>query len=177
MPFPTDYPARSRRSRWLPIAVLSAGVVLLGVTVAGFDGAFGAPGPPVPAAGDPSLDPLSRAIAAAQQELRGNPDDAVTWAQLGSAYVEQARVTADPSYYDKAQGALDHSMRLQPVDNAEAMIGLGALANARHDFAQARDRALAARELRPATGEVYGVLADALTQLGDDEAATAAVQR
>ncbi len=171
--------AGSRRKRWLSMALLTAGVLLLGASVIGLRGVIGAPSPLAASlrAGEPALDPLSRLIDATQQELRDNPGDALTWAQLGSAYVEQARVTADPSYYEKAQGALDRSMRLQPEGNGEAMIGLGALANARHDFAEARDWALAARELRPATGEVYGVLADALTQLGDDEAATAAVQR
>ncbi|MGQ0778006.1 MAG: tetratricopeptide repeat protein [Pseudonocardiales bacterium] len=172
---PSNDFAGSRRRRWFPIAMLATGLILLGAAVVGVSGAIGAPSPPV--AGKPALDPLSRMIEAAQQELRADPDDSLTWAQLGSAYVEQARATADPTYYEKAQGALDRSMTLQPQNNGEAMIGLGALANAQHDFAQARDWALRAQELRPATGEVYGVLADALTQLGDPEGATAAVQR
>ncbi|MGH3930718.1 MAG: tetratricopeptide repeat protein [Pseudonocardiaceae bacterium] len=172
---PSNDVAGSRRRRWFPIAVLTTGLVLLGAALIGVSGALGAPEPSV--AGKPALDPLSRMIEAAQQELRADPDDALTWAQLGSAYVEQARATADPAYYEKAQGALERSMTLQPQGNGEAMIGLGALANARHDFTEARDWALAARELRPATGAVYGVLADALTQLGEPEAATAAVQR
>ncbi len=177
MPATSNDTARSRRRRWLPLAILSAGLVLLGVSIVGISDVGGAPSPLAASLAGPGLDPLSRSIDAAQRELRENPGDAVTWAQLGSAYVEQARATADPSYYEKAQGALDRSMQLQPEDNGEAMIGLGALANARHDFAEARNWALAARELRPATGEVYGVLADALTQLGEPEAATAAVQR
>ena len=174
---PHNDTARSRPRRWLPLALLSAGLVLLGVSFAGISGLGGAPSPLAASLAGPKLDPLSRSIEAAQQELRNDPDDALSWAQLGSAYVEQARVTADPFYYEQAQGALQRSMRLQPEDNGQAMIGLGALANARHDFAEARDWALAARELQPATGEVYGVLADALTQLGEPEAATAAVQR
>ncbi|HEX2298660.1 MAG TPA: tetratricopeptide repeat protein, partial [Pseudonocardiaceae bacterium] len=85
--------------------------------------------------------------------------------------------TADPSYYSKAESTLDRSQQLQPAGNGEAMIGLGALANARHDFAAARDWALRARELQPATGRVHGVLADALTQLGDARGATASIQQ
>ncbi|MGH3937840.1 MAG: tetratricopeptide repeat protein [Pseudonocardiaceae bacterium] len=172
---PSNDVAESQRRRWFPITMLVTGVVLLCAALIGVSGALGAPEPLV--AGKPALDPLSRMVEVAQQELREDPDDAATWAQLGSAYVEQARATADPAYYQKAQGALERSMTLQPQDNAEAMIGLGALANARHDFTEAREWALDARELRPVTGEVYGVLADALTQLGDPEGATAAVQR
>lgn len=171
----SNTPVRARRRRWFPIALLATGLVLLGGTVVTVSRTVD-PTSTV-AAGEPALDPLSRVIETMQQELRDNPGNALTWAQLGSAYVEQARATADPSYYQKAQGALERSMTLQPQDNGEAMIGLGALANARHDFTQARDWALQARQLRPATGEVYGVLADALTQLGDTEGATAAVQR
>lgn len=169
----------SRSRRWLPIAMLSTGVVLLGVSLVGIGDAVGVPSPLADSAvaAQAGLDPLSRSIQSTQQRLRDNPGDVATWAQLGEAYVEQARATADPSYYTKAQGCLERSMQLQPVGNGEAMIGLGALANARHDFAAARDWALRARALQPATGRIYGVLADALTQLGDPAGATAAVQR
>jgi tetratricopeptide (TPR) repeat protein len=51
------------------------------------------------------------------------------------------------------------------------------LANARHDFTSARDYASQAQPLLPDTADVYGVLADALTQLGMPAEATAAVQR
>src|SRR5690349_1904395 len=49
---------------------------------------------------------FTRAIAADQQRLRQVPGDAAGWARLGTEYVEQARLTADPSYYPKADEAL-----------------------------------------------------------------------
>ncbi|ALG06284.1 hypothetical protein AOZ06_04480 [Kibdelosporangium phytohabitans] len=119
---------------------------------------------------------LTRSIEAAQATLRRSDTNAAAWADLGGAYVEQARVTGDPTYYTKAQGALERSLQLQP-SQAGAMIGMGALANARHDFAAARDWGRKAEALQPDTAAVYGVLADALTQLGDTAAATVAVQR
>ncbi|GAB3004526.1 tetratricopeptide repeat protein [Saccharothrix stipae] len=118
-----------------------------------------------------------RTVSALQDKLRRTPSDADAWAALGSAYVERARITGDPSYYEKAQGALDTSLRHRPEGNGLASIGLGALANARHDFAAARDHAARAQALLPDTAAVYGVLADALTQLGMTAEATAAVQR
>jgi Tfp pilus assembly protein PilF len=54
---------------------------------------------------------------------------------------------------------------------------LGALANARHDFGTARDQARAALRVDGADADAYGVLAHALTQLGDARGATGAVQR
>ncbi|GLZ28420.1 hypothetical protein Lesp02_06100 [Lentzea sp. NBRC 105346] len=120
--------------------------------------------------------PLERSVAALQDKARRSPNNAEVLAQLGSAYVELARTKADPGYYDRARKALDESLRITP-GNGEAMIGQGALANARHEFAAARDWAVKAQAERPDSAEVQGVLVDALTQLGDDAGASVALQR
>ena len=150
-------------------ALLLAAAVAAGVDDAGRDTPAGTP-QPVP-------DRLAATIAQAQDRLRRVPGDAGTWAALGSAYVEQARVSGNPAYYGQAQGALDRSTQLQPAGNAAAAVGLGALANARHDFAAARSHAEQALAFNPFSMEANGVLADAATQLGDTATATAAVQR
>ncbi|MEV0295724.1 tetratricopeptide repeat protein [Nocardia sp. NPDC050710] len=121
--------------------------------------------------------PLVAQITQTQQQLDRVPGNAIGWAGLGAAYVELARVTGDPENYGEAQRALDRSLELKPQGNAEALTGLGALANARHDFIAARRYAEQALALRPDSADVYGVLIDALTQLGEADAATAAVQR
>jgi tetratricopeptide (TPR) repeat protein len=123
------------------------------------------------------VDRLAESIARAQQRLRVVPRDYDTWAALGGAYLERARVTADPSYYPKAEGALRRSLSIHRDGNATALIGLGALANARHDFAAARDLARRALRIDSYSADAYGVLADAQTQLGNAAAATSAVQR
>ncbi|HEY7010856.1 MAG TPA: hypothetical protein VH395_18030 [Jatrophihabitantaceae bacterium] len=131
-------------------------------------------------AGPAALTPVARpadSIARAQQRLHDVPGDYDTWAALGGAYLERARVTADPSYYPKADGALRRSLAIHPDGNATALIGLGALANARHDFAAARDLARRALRIDPYSADAYGVLGDAQTQLGNAAAATSAVQR
>ncbi|WP_043465367.1 lipopolysaccharide assembly protein LapB [Kitasatospora sp. MBT66] len=120
---------------------------------------------------------LSHAITADQQRLRQLPTDAALWARLGAEYVEQARLTADPAYYPKADEALHRSLALAPQANADALTGLGALANARHLFDRAREFAEQAVTASPAHWPAYAVLADARTQLGDDTGATEAVQQ
>ena len=160
-------------------AVASAvvGSLLLVGSVAGFAAGRQDSAAAQPAEQVAAPDPLTAAIDAAQLRLTTVPGDWSTWAQLGSAYVEQARVTADPSYYDLADGALAQSLTLRPEGNDTALTGQGALANARHDFPAARDAAEAALVVNPFSATAYGVLVDARTQLGDYAGATAALDR
>lgn len=163
------------RSR-VPALLVVLGVLLLVGTVAGLLTGRDTRTSPVASAPVSQPSALDQTIQRAQVALRRAPDNAPLWAQLGASYVEKARVSGDPIYYGQAQGALERSLAVEPDGNGEALIGLGQLANARHDFAAARDLGEQARELRPYTGAVYGVLADAYTQLGDTAAASAAVE-
>jgi tetratricopeptide (TPR) repeat protein len=123
-----------------------------------------------------AADQLAASIARAQQHLRTVPGDYDAWATLGAAYLERARVTADPTYYPKAEGALRRSLTLRPTGNPAALVGLGALANSRHRFAAARDLARRVLRMDSYSADAYGVLADAQTQLGNLPAATDAIQ-
>lgn len=164
--------------RVLGVAAITAGVALFAALAVGVLSVSGSASNTAQSATPPTAgNDLSRVIAAAQATLRHSPDNAEAWADLGGAYVEQARVTGDPTFYPKAQGALERSLALRPDDNGVALIGMGALANARHDFTAARDWGERAVAVLPDTAEAYGVLADARTQLGDADGATAAVQR
>jgi tetratricopeptide (TPR) repeat protein len=114
-----------------------------------------------PAAGD-----LDGAIGALQQALRSDPKDARTLATLGLAYIQKARISADPSFYPKARNVLRRSLESQPEDNFEAMIGLGALDLALHDFQGALEWAGRAKEFNPQNAQVRGILGDAYLELG-----------
>lgn len=109
---------------------------------------------------------LDEAITGLQDRLRAIPDDWRGYATLGLAYVARARVTADPSWYPKAEDALAESVRLHGEGNVEALLGMGALALARHDFEAALRHGRAARELNPHGADALGVIGDALLELG-----------
>ncbi|WP_329561521.1 tetratricopeptide repeat protein [Kitasatospora sp. NBC_01266] len=132
-----------------------------------------------PAASGPSGggDPLAADISTLQDGLRRQPQDPLALATLGLDYVQQARNTADPTYYPKAEEVLQRSLAQQPQDNFAALGGLAALANGRHDFARALDQARRAVAANPYNSSLYGTLADALTQLGRYDEAADAVQR
>jgi tetratricopeptide (TPR) repeat protein len=117
-----------------------------------------------------------RSIAGLQDRLRLVPQDWQGYASLGLAYVAQARVTADPSWYPKAEGVLARSLRLHREDNVDAALGLGALALARHEFEEALAQGRAAEAMSPRNADAFGVIGDALLELGRYDEAFAAFQ-
>jgi tetratricopeptide (TPR) repeat protein len=119
---------------------------------------------------------LEASISALQDRLRAIPDDWRGLASLGLAYVAQARATADPSWYPKAEGVLRESLRLRGRDNVEALLGLGALALARHDFSAALEHGRAALAVDPYDADVYGLIGDAQLELGRYDEAFATFQ-
>ncbi|MEU4230379.1 tetratricopeptide repeat protein [Nonomuraea sp. NPDC026600] len=111
-----------------------------------------------------------------QSRLKRLPGDYRSWAQLGLEYVDQARVTGDPSYYTKAEGALATATRLNAADDA-VLTGQAALAAGRHEFSDAVRLAQRAIGANPYSAAAHGILADAKTQLGDLSGASKAVDR
>lgn len=125
----------------------------------------------------PASRPAGRAAAETlQQRLKRLPGDHRGWARLATQYVDQARITGDPSYYAKADGALRTATRLSPGDDA-VLTGRAALAAGRHDFTEAARLAERAVAANPYGSPAYGVLADARTQLGDLRGAQRAVDK
>jgi tetratricopeptide (TPR) repeat protein len=124
----------------------------------------------------PNAGSLDGAIASLQQRLREIPDDWRGFAQLGLAYVARGRVTADPSWYPKAEGVLRRSLRLHPGENADGALGIGVLDLARHDFADALRQGRRAASLDPHDADAYGVIGDALLELGRYDRAFEAFQ-
>jgi tetratricopeptide (TPR) repeat protein len=119
---------------------------------------------------------LDQSIARSQERLRRLPGDWQAWSSLSMQYLERARISGDPTYYPKSDDAVRRSLQVRPDNNTEALVALGALENARHDFAAARGHALAAIAVNAYNSEAYAVLADAETQLGHPSAASDALQ-
>jgi tetratricopeptide (TPR) repeat protein len=116
-------------------------------------------------------------IEALQRRLQAVPADWRSWAVLGLAYVQEARVTADPRYYPKAEGSLARSLELRPNPNLEAAIGHGALALARHRFGAALHWGQQAGRSNPFSNSAYGIIGDAQLELGRYRQAFATLQR
>lgn len=100
-----------------------------------------------------------------QSHLRAAPTDARSLTLLGLAYEQRARETGDPSYYVRADGVLHAALKLEPKDMLTTS-GLGSLALSRHEFRDALALGRRALALSPSTARNYGVVGDALVELG-----------
>jgi tetratricopeptide (TPR) repeat protein len=104
-------------------------------------------------------------VADLQSRLRANPKDEYSYALLGLAYQQRARETGDPSWYSKSGGVLRRALALDAKDYL-AVGGLGSLALSRHRFRDALALGEQARELNPYAARTFGVIGDALVELG-----------
>jgi tetratricopeptide (TPR) repeat protein len=176
-----------RSGRWALVGAL-AGSLVLGGALAWWPWERTAPRPPAPAPGAQALTAvtsgvpvglpeLAALIGAREARVRARPGDAVSWAVLGAAYVEQGRRTGDAANFPRAEEALRTSLRVRGGRNVEALDGMAALANARHDFPAARSWGEAALKLEPKRWTTYPLLLDAYTGLGDYKATKRTLDR
>ncbi|MFI6878106.1 tetratricopeptide repeat protein [Streptomyces sp. NPDC050400] len=143
---------------------LTGGAVAIGGS--GSDPAPAAVAPAAPPPGHLGTAALDASVRSLQSHLRAQPKDFTSWATLGTAYVEQARTTGDPSRYAQADRALARSLRLHPRDNDTALAGRAALAAARHDFTHALSDARRALAVNPYSERALSTRVDALVELG-----------
>jgi tetratricopeptide (TPR) repeat protein len=121
-------------------------------------------------AGEASPADTPALVARLQATLRLNPNDVRSLDSLGLAYQQRARETGDPTYYTKSDEALHRALALAPRDLI-ANSGLGSLALSRHRFREALVLGRRAHAISPTTARNYGVIGDALVELGRYHAA------
>jgi tetratricopeptide (TPR) repeat protein len=111
-----------------------------------------------------------------QAKLRGGSRDARSHALLGLAYQQRARETGDPSFYPRAAGVLARALALAPRSPL-ATSGLASLALSQHRFRDALALSRRSQKLAPGAARSYGLLGDALVELGRYEEAFRAFDR
>ena len=152
------------------MAALAATVSLLGGVLS--DSNQGAPAATISAdvSADVALSGFSpgntaRLVQDLQEKLRTNSRDARSHALLGLAYQQRARETGDPSYYPRAARILDRAIELAPRSPL-ATSGLASLALSQHRFRDALGLSRRAQKLSPSMARNYGLVGDALVELG-----------
>ena len=99
--------------------------------------------------------------------------------QLVRAGLEEqnlARRTGEPTHYTRSERALRQALAQNPKD-VQALIGLASLANTRHHFREGLALASRVRYLAPDLALAYGVIGDALVELGRFDAGFRAYER
>jgi tetratricopeptide (TPR) repeat protein len=115
-------------------------------------------------------------VAALEAQVRATPGDSDLLVQLGFAYQLRWRETADASFLPRSETALRRALRARP-EEANAVLGLGSLALIRHQFEDALAYGRRARRLLPGSARPFGVIGDALIELGRYRQAFAAFER
>jgi pentatricopeptide repeat protein len=111
-----------------------------------------------------------------QAVARAQPKDADVYAYLGDAYLQKVRETGDAGFYNRAEGVLRRALALDP-QNISALTEMGALSLSRHDFRAGLRYGREVTRLAPQVVKPYGVLVDALVELGRYDEAAQALQR
>ena len=161
---------RDRRSSSSPLLV--GGFAIAGLTSAGRTAGDSTGSTTADQALNPSANgDLTAAIAGLQATLKRTPGNDAAWATLGLDYVDQARVTVNPAFDTLAEGALKQVARPQPHRQLHRRRRRG-LARCRPAPVRAGQVVGPARASRSIgyNAALYGILADAQTQLGEYDA-------
>jgi tetratricopeptide (TPR) repeat protein len=127
--------------------------------------AVGMPGaPPTTMAG------LQERINDMERRLHEQPSDVAAAVLLADALLREARATNDPRPTSRASEVLQAVLTEDAVQY-DALRMLGAIDLSQHRFRDALKVAARARDLRPTDAWNYGVMGDALIELGDYEKA------
>jgi tetratricopeptide (TPR) repeat protein len=116
---------------------------------------------PVSTVASPTQAEIDRLLAV----VAADPQDAAAHRDLGFAFLQRVRETADPSLYDPAEAAFETARGLAP-DDALVLVGIGGLQLGRHEFAGALETGRLAAELSPSLASARTVIVDALVELG-----------
>ncbi|MEP7361366.1 MAG: tetratricopeptide repeat protein [Chloroflexota bacterium] len=172
-----------RRRIWFPIAVVAAMAAVFltfgPMATTSTQDRLQAMAPAAAGSGafvaSPNATSTELEIAKRYEQVRQNPDTIDAYILLGYAYLQHVRETGDPTDYGRAEAALQEVLARQ-AGNDGAIVGLGVLANARHEFAQALELGNEAVAISPYNSQARGVTVDALTELGRYDDALKAAQ-
>lgn len=125
-----------------------------------------APAVGMPGAPPTSVEGLAARISDMENRLKERPHDTGAAVLLADALLRQARVTSDGRPTARAGEALKFVLKENPA-HYDALRMLGAIHLSQHRFRDALEVGRRARDLRPDDAWNYGVVGDALIELGD----------
>lgn len=108
-----------------------------------------------------------QAIEGLLANIESNPNDNKSKLSLAQAYIQEARITGDHAYYDKAAlELLDEVIKKEPT-NFDALCCKSTVLLSQHHFAEGLAVAQQALPLNPNSAYIYGLMCDANVELGN----------
>lgn len=118
-----------------------------------------------------------KAIEGLLETIRKQPDNYKAMLELAQAYIQEARVTGDHAYYDKASLELLDKIIINQPKNFEALCLKATVLLSQHHFAEGLEVAKIAQPINPDNAFIYGIMCDAHTELGNYEEAVKMADR
>ena len=110
--------------------------------------------------------------------VKSDPDDFLAQNMLASSMLQKVRETGQAEYLERAKSASARSLASVPAErNAGGLSGRARAEMAEHDFVKAAADGVLLTQLDPGTLNAWGVLADALLELGEYSKAGEAIQQ
>lgn len=179
-------PRHLSRARLIRLGLLTAvlGAVTVGTGMVEFPGSSPAvseitaavPGIDVERVGAADLSSTADEIDTLIARIKSTPADGAAYRDLGLAFIQWFRETADPTLLDRADAAFQEA-RGRLGDDPMVLVGEGTLLLSRHEFASALETGRRAVDADPRLGAAHAVVTDALVELGRYDEAIAAVER
>ncbi len=110
---------------------------------------------------------LQAEIDLAKAQVSRDPTSGLALASLASAYWNLGKASGEVSWYLLAEQHAQRSIELLPFSNPSAKLTLAQIAQARHDFKQARSIAQTVLKEKPKSEEAQRILVTGLLATGD----------
>jgi tetratricopeptide (TPR) repeat protein len=124
-----------------------------------------------PAAQTPEWVSTKRTATDLQNQVVLHPEDNKARLSLAALFIQEARVTGDYAYYDRAAMKQVNQVLTTDSINFEALLYKSLLFLSQHHFADGLEYATKAQKINPYNAFVYGMLIDANVELGNYTAA------
>jgi tetratricopeptide (TPR) repeat protein len=120
---------------------------------------------------------LQREIELYQSQVQQDPQSGMNLAALASAYWKMGKATGEVSWYLLAEQTAQRSLVVLPFENASAQLILAQVAQARHDFDNARKTAATVLKAKPNNDEAKAILVTSNLAIGNLPAAKTQVDQ
>ena len=110
-------------------------------------------------------------------KIKSDPSDTKSALALANAYIMEARISGNISYYDKATIKTIENVLAKEPGNYEALMLKALIQLSQHHFADGLATATTAVNINPNNAFVYGLLVDANVEMGNYDAALDAADK